>query len=207
MAKWFELSEVKGLRDWVEERLVEDKRLRPSKNKNESATGFWARVEKAGLLEVALSLYDQCVKDRAKWVHRPRETKKVFADRIEREGRQAEVEKARKKLLEEGYSLREAQNQLVSNFQPLDRKWTRPWETPDPWEAGRLFRKKEDHERLQAEADPDQRENAMRKAAEYRLSCAKWRRDERLALANARRRVREMREEATEKAKSTVASV
>src|SRR5262245_61836488 len=141
MAKWYELSEVKGIRCRVEENL---KGLPPSKDKNETAAAFWARLEQAGLLVKALELYDELAEDRGEWVHRPRETKKAFAERIEREGRQADVERVRSKLLAEGRTLREIHTYLVNRFQPLDGSRTRPWETPDPWEAGRLFRKKED---------------------------------------------------------------
>src|SRR6266851_2300235 len=144
MAKWYELSKVRGLRSLVEELL---KGLPPSQEKNESATAFWARVEKAGLLIEALDLYGEFAADDAE--RTPRERKKVFAERVEREGRQAEVERARHELLELGYSLREIHVKLVERFQPMDGSHTRAWTTPDPWEAGRLFRKKADQVRLQ----------------------------------------------------------
>src|SRR5215471_19175068 len=131
MAKWFELSLEKGLRDSVAECFVEDKRLPPSKN--ETAAAFWERVEKAGLLEEALDLYDELAYQYAQRIHTPRETKKAFADRIEREGRQAEVEDARNDLMEDGYSLREIHEKLVRHFQPRDGTKTRPWTTPNPW--------------------------------------------------------------------------
>jgi len=208
MAKWYQQSEVKGIRSRVEQNL---KGLPPSKDKNETATAFWERVEKAGRLLEALELYDKFEKQRAQWAHMPRETKKMFAERIEREGRQAEVEEERKELLEEGHSLREIHEELVNRFQPLDGSHTRPWETPDPWKAGRLFRKKEDQDKLLAEAKRDDGDDYCPKSrwrfewkqqrrekriasenAEWRVDCAKWRRDERVALAKARRRLREL---------------
>src|SRR5262249_54930239 len=107
--KWFERSDIKGHRAGVEDCLVKDNKLRPSTNKNESAVAFWERVEKAGLLLKALELYDEFAEENAEWIHRPRETKKKFAERIEREGRQTEVERMRQELLEDGYPLREIQ--------------------------------------------------------------------------------------------------
>ena len=75
MAKWYEWSNVKWFRLRAEERL---KDLPPAKDKNETAEAFWARVEKAGRLIEALELYDQIAEGNAKWVHLPRETKKMF---------------------------------------------------------------------------------------------------------------------------------
>jgi hypothetical protein len=119
MAKWYELSAVQGFRRSVAEYL-EEEGLLPSKNKNETAAAFWGRVEKAGLLVKALDLYDEFADQDVEWNHARRETKKDFAERTEREGRQAEVESARNELLELGYSLREIQKKLVHHFQPLD---------------------------------------------------------------------------------------
>src|SRR5262249_27716556 len=95
MSKWFEYSNVNWFRRRVEDCLIEQKKLQPSKDKEESAVKFWARMERAGLLEEALMLYDQIAEINSEWVHTPRETKKMFAERIEREGRQAEVEEKR----------------------------------------------------------------------------------------------------------------
>lgn len=190
MAYWFAKSNVSWFRRQAENRLVEAKKLLPSQDKKETAAGFWARVEKAGLLEEALSLYDQFAKEWAEWVHLPRETKKMFAERIEREGRQAEVEEAREELMEEGFSLRVIHEKLVYCFQPLDESSTRPWETPNPWENGRLFRKKKDQKKLQSYYDDNYKD--ADDIERWRFNCAKWRRDERVALANARRRAPEV---------------
>jgi len=151
-------------------------------------------VEKAGHLVEAIDLYDKLAGQHADSVHRPRETKMMFAERIQREGRQAEVERARSELSASGLSLREIHVKLVYGFQPLDGSDRRPWETPDPWKAGRLFRKKEDQDR----AVPKRDEWEERK---WRLDCAKWRREERVALANARRRARELKAAAAEEAR------
>ena len=104
--KWFELSTIKGHRGGVEDCLVERNKLRPSTDKNESAAPFWARVEQAGLLVEALDLYDEFAEQDADWVHSPRETKKKFAERIEREGRQTEVEPPDSSITRHGGLLR-----------------------------------------------------------------------------------------------------
>jgi len=211
MSKWYEQSRVRMLRSFVTKHLEEEGLLPRSKDEDEAAAVFWARVEEAGFLVKALELYDQFDDQDVEWVHRPRETKKAFAERIEREGRQAEVDAARKELLEHGYSLRKIHEQLVYRFQPQDGTLTRPWETPDPWEAGRLFRKKEDQDKFLAEAERDdvhdycpesrwrfewaQQHREKRIASEnakYRVDCAKWRQEERVALSNARRRAPEV---------------
>src|SRR6266478_4831055 len=190
MGKWYEWSTVKALRCQVAEFL---ENLPPSKDKDETATAFWARVEKASRLVEALELYDEFAARDAEWVHTRRETKKAFAERIEREGRQTKVERARNELLASRLSQRKIQEQLVDRFQPLDGSHTRPWKTPDPWEAGRLFRKKADQVELLELADPEEDEDDKEVAeAEWRVECAKWRREERVALANARRRAREL---------------
>ena len=189
MKKWYEYSDIKALRGSVEVYL-EDEGLAPTKDEDETAAAFWARVEKAGLLVRAVELFDEFAEDEAGWIHMPRETKTMFAERIEREGRQAEVERMRNEFSNFGLSLREIQEKLVHHFQPLDGSHTRPWMTPDPWQAGRLFRKKEDQDRLLAEADPD---NESDPSADWLVECAKWRREERVALANARRRAGELK--------------
>jgi hypothetical protein len=196
MAKWWERSEVYTLRRMVEERLEGLPPSKAQKGQSERATDFWLRVEQAGKLAKALALYDKLAAEKATWDSMRRETKKEFAERIEREGRREEVDQLRAKLLPSGLSQREAQEELVAQFQPLDGTATRYWPTPDPWQAGRLFRKKEDQARLIAEANPMDEEEEERKEmedAERRLDCAKWRRDERNALAAAHRRARELK--------------
>jgi hypothetical protein len=116
---------------------------------------------------------------------------------MEREGRQAEAERLRAKLLASGLTRREAQVKLVERLQPFDGSTTRAWETPDPWEGGRLFRNK---------ADQDERLNIVKRAededydeefdeAKNRIFWAELRRDERQALADARRRARDIKQE------------
>jgi hypothetical protein len=117
-------------------RATLEKRLRlPSytparKNAIETPAGFWSRVEKAGLLVQAVSLYDQMVAEHRAWVHTPCETKKAFAARVEREGRAAEAERVRAELLGSGLSQRAAQQELVARFQPLDGSKTPVCGTP-----------------------------------------------------------------------------
>jgi hypothetical protein len=212
MTEWFAKSEVNYFRRQVENRLIEAKKLSPSKDKEETAAAFWVRMEKAGLLEEVLKLYDQIAESHAERAQTPRETKKKFAERIEREGRRNEVEEERQCLSESGYSLRQIHEMLVEVFQPLDGSKTRPWTTPDPWENGRLFRKKEDQNRLAAEIEgfderdycPESRwryewkqmhqeKRLASSNAQYRIDCAGWRREERVALANARRRGLELK--------------
>ena len=186
MSKWFELSTEQGNRIEVAEQLGEEGLL-PFKGKDETATAFWERVEKAGLLQKALDLFDELAKKEAEEARVRRETKKMFAERIEREGRQAEVEEKRQELMESGLPLRDIHQLLVLSFQPLDGSETQAWTTPNPWEAGRLCRKKEEQERLLRQEDPDGYHD---KASDdsWRLECLKWRREERVALVNARRR-------------------
>jgi hypothetical protein len=189
MAKWFELSDIQGIRAWVAGELKLPPHTSPN-GQTETASQFWSRVEQAGRLNEALELYDELA---VCWAERDRrETKKDFAQRIEREGRQTVVERARAELLESGLSQRETQVELVKRFKPLDGSVTKAWETPDPWANGRLCRRKEDQERLLAEAgekDKYQAEEEAEEAAKWRLECARWRRDERLALAAARKRL------------------
>lgn len=66
-----------------------------------------------------------------------RETKQVFWDRMDREGRRAEAEKAAAKLSATGLSKREVQEKVVGEFQPLDGTETRAWPTPNAWKCGR----------------------------------------------------------------------
>jgi hypothetical protein len=193
MARWWESSEIYAVRLQVAGRLK-----LPDTNKDEylSPTRFWADAEKVGRLVEALALYDQIAAGRAAWRHLRRETKADFERRIEREGRQAEAERVRAELLASGLSHREAQEELVSRLQPLDGRKTRAWPTPDPWEAGRLFLKKADQERLLADAgeeDEDESAEAYAEGARWRLQCAERRRDERVTLAAARRRAQALK--------------
>jgi hypothetical protein len=172
------------------------------KDDEESPTEFWARVERAGRLVEAIALYDEYAAEWAAWQHRPRETKQAFNKRVEREGRQAEVERIRAELLASGASQREAQEELVNRFQPLTGDRTRAWETPDPWKAGRLFRKKEDQDEWLENAGEDLEEDPQ-----WRVECARWRREERQALADARRQAEALKpaaaqEEARRKAEA-----
>lgn len=190
---WYEYSEIQFIRGAVEEQL----KLPPyngPKGQRESATAFWARVERAGLLLEALALYDKEWAERMWYMHMRRETKKQFAERIEREGRQAEAECVRAELRASGMSEREIQVDLVTRLQPLDGTDTRAWETPDPWQAGRLFRRKVDQDRLLELANPDGTDDdagyqgKQAQEARWRVECAKRRQEERRALAAARKR-------------------
>ena len=162
--------------------------------KGEGAKEFWSRVEKAGLLVEALDLYDEWADVRADCAKMPRETKQEFAQRIKREGRWKKAELIRKELLASGLSQREAQAELVHRMQPLDGREARAWKTPDPWEAGRLFRKKADQDlvlRQAYEAHSDE------EVAEDRLNWARFRQRERQALLDARRRARDLKASAS----------
>jgi hypothetical protein len=195
----YEHSEIADVRRWVERRLAGLPRYkgRPSYgDPPETAEHFWARVERAGLLVKALTLFDECAAREAV----PRETKAQFAQRVEREGRRDEAERLRAALLDSGLSQREAQEELVRRLQPLDGGQTRAWETPDPWLAGRLFRRKEDQRRFlnlakerndyfRVQDDEDDRDDEGA-AALRRIKWARERREERQALAAARRRAR-----------------
>jgi hypothetical protein len=152
---------------------------------------FWERMGWQGQLVQALALYDEISLKRAAIKPVRRETKGMFAARIEREGRQTEVEKARSELLASGLSNREVQRKLVVRFQSLEQMETRAWDTPDPWARGRLFHKKADFERLLSQARP-RLEDPIANKSWWRLRYAEIRRDERVALANARRRARQL---------------
>jgi len=160
---------------------------------------FWRRVERAGLLVAALDKFDKLVAMYTGHTRVRRETKKQFAERVEREGRQAEAEQLRAKLSACGLSQRQVQVQLVRRLQPLDGTKTEAWETPDPWLAGRLFRRKAAQQRLlrlarkktqtghqytQEEEDEDDGDEVV--AALKQVNQAKERRRERRALAEAR---------------------
>ena len=190
----YEYSEVTEIRGLVEEQLPKPP---PARGPNDAtAAQFWSRVERAGLLSEALALYDEIAASRK----RTRlETKRQFAERIEREGRQAEVERARADLLASGLTQRETQEELVKRFQPQDGTMTRAWETPDPWQQGRLFHKKAEQQRV-LKAIERKDEWGVKKErvaeAENQLHWAKRRREERQALADARRRAWAIKQEA-----------
>jgi len=197
----YEYCEVADIRGWMEERL---KNLPASKSEDESPADFWSRVEQAGLLIKALALYDQIAAEYSEWRHTKRETKKQFDQRIEREGRQVEAERVRSKLLASGLTRRVAQVKLVERFQPLDGSMTRAWQTPDPWQSGRLFRNK---------ADQDESLNIVKRAEDEdydekldevknRIFWAELRRDERQALAAARRRAHALKMEKKKRPRS-----
>jgi hypothetical protein len=186
MYKWYEYSEIIAIRRAVRRRL---QLPAAEQGEEEPATAFWEQVEKAGLLGKALALYDEVAAEHAARRQVRRETKREFEHRMEREGRQAEAERLRAELLASGLSQREAQAALVERLQPLDGSGTRVWETPDPWQAGRLFLKKAEQDRLLQEAGEGDK-SAAAASARWRVECARWRREERLALAAARRRAR-----------------
>src|SRR5438874_219289 len=108
MAARYERCKVNDIRRWVETKL----KLAPFRGvsyggQQEAAADFWARVEKAGLLQEALALYDKKVAELATRRHLQRETKQQFAQRVEREGRQEEVEPVRAELLASGLTQRD----------------------------------------------------------------------------------------------------
>jgi hypothetical protein len=183
--KWYQRSTIKMLRVMVAQELN-----LPVPEDVDNATEFWVGVERAGRLVEAIALYDEYA---AEWQDIARETKPAFNERVEREGRQSEVQRVRAALLAAGASQREAQAELVNRFQPVNGKRTRAWETPDPWKNGRLFRKKEDQDEWLEAAGEDLEEDA-----EYRLECARWRQEERQALAAARRRAEALKQAAAQ---------
>jgi hypothetical protein len=156
----------------------------------ESPAEFWARVEKAGRLREALVLYHETAIEWEEWKHLTRETKAEFSQRIRKEKRPAEVEHERERLVASGLSQREVQSELVERFQPLDGTKTRAWETPDPWERGRMFGRRTKEQELLAREDPYYRDKAARQRVQSQLHWARLRRDERRALAEARQRAR-----------------
>jgi hypothetical protein len=163
--------------------------------KTETPDEFWSRVEGAGLLRRALAIYDRIAARNEAWKHVPRETKAKFAERIEREGRRAEVEAVRAKLVASHMTQREIHAELVNRFQPVDGLQTRPWETPNPWECGRLLLRRADEEDLLVKEQGEDYDPAGTEQyeAENRLDQARHRRREAIALAEARRRAREFR--------------
>jgi hypothetical protein len=187
MSKWWECSEIYMLRRRVEKRLQLPAAKVP-KATEETATQFWERVEGAGLLIEAQALYDKLDAEYAAWKHTRRETKKAFAERIEREGRQAEAERVRAELMTSGLPEREVQAELVARMQPLDGSETRAWPTPDSWSDDRLFRSKRDQEEWQSLVNAKEAKDKAVKDADWRIYCAGWRREQRRALMAARRR-------------------
>ena len=107
------------------------------------------------------------------------------------------MERARAELLASGLTNRETQVELVNRFQPRDGTKTGAWQTPDPWQQGRLFKKKKDQQQVleQIECDEDEDEDDGLTEPENRLHWAERRREERQALASARRRAWAMKQE------------
>lgn len=187
---------VKEIRGQVEKRLQIPAFVPDRYHREESPSEFWERVEKAGLLQEAMAHYDQIFAERRAWARVPRENKQVFAKRIEREGRQGEADRLRAELLATGLSQRETQMSLVERLQPLDGTRARAWETPNSWEAGRLFRSKEAEKRLSAQIRKHNGKDEDNSGAEAqeRYWAAARRRDERKALAAARQRARALKQ-------------
>jgi hypothetical protein len=186
----YERCEIEEIRLEVGKKIMAG----PAKDRELAKVGpgnFWEKMQYYGRLLQALALFDEIARKRAAVKPVRRETKGMFAERIEREGRQTEVEKARSELLASGLSNREVQRELVKRFQPLEQVETRAWDTPDPWARGRLFQKKADFNRLLSQARP-RLEDPIANTAYRRIRCAEIRREERVALANARRRAREL---------------
>ena len=189
----YEHCKILEIRTDVAERLPKLPRVRKGKAENETPAEFWSRVKRAGLLVEAMALYDHLAAARSQLRRTRRETKSQFDQRLKREGRYAEAERVRAKLLASGLTGRQVQAEMVSRFQPKDGTKTRAWETPDPWQEGRLFHKKADEQKLldelaqAARKDEDDDENETWSEAEEILSWAERRRDERQALAEARR--------------------
>ena len=184
MSKWYAWSDINWLREMVREELE------LAELEHETAPAFWARVEKAGLLIEAVELYDELAAERQGM---RRERKHEFEARVEREGRREEAERLRAELVATGMSQREVQEELVERMQPLDGTRTRPWSTPDPWQAGRLFRSKKDQEELRVQAGGHDQAAQKAEEAVMRIAFAKWRQEERQALRAARRRAYELR--------------
>jgi hypothetical protein len=86
---------------------------------------------------------------------------------------------------------------LIKRFQPKDGTKAKAWETSDPWERGRLLKKKADQQQVWEliERDKDKDEEETVTEAENRWSWAERRRDERQALADARLRAWAMKQE------------
>jgi hypothetical protein len=93
---------IRLIRNEVEERLKLLPYRYPGYSHRESPTEFWQRVEQSGQLLKALALFDQLAAEERRKAQVPRETKKMFTDRVEREGRRDEVERVRAELLASG---------------------------------------------------------------------------------------------------------
>src|SRR5216683_7288596 len=109
----YEYCEACKIRAAVEARLELPAYKPVYDGKQETPEAFWIRVEQAGLLAKALDLYDKLAVKNATLEHTRRETKKQFAERVEKEGRQAQAERLQAELLAKGLSEREAQEKLV----------------------------------------------------------------------------------------------
>jgi hypothetical protein len=158
--------------------------------KAEAPTAFWSRMERAGVLPEAIGLYDQLAVEQRSRSQTRRETKLEFDQRIKNEGREGEAERLRGDLAAQGLSGRELQDRLVEALQPVSGDATRAWQTPNPWNAGRLFRKKADQDRLLAlKGSLPTKEDLDRN----RLRCAQHRLAERQALLAARQRVQALK--------------
>src|SRR5262249_39456241 len=79
--------------------LAPRRTLPAPKGWGESAAAFWSRVEQAGRLVEVLALYDRIAAEWARWAQVPRETSAQFLQRVEREGRRAEAERALAELV------------------------------------------------------------------------------------------------------------
>ena len=66
-----------------------------------------------------------------------RETKDQVRARLQAEGRLPQAEAALAELKASGLSSRQAQEELVKRFQPLDGTPSRAWPTPNSWDRGR----------------------------------------------------------------------
>src|SRR6266851_8560229 len=201
---WYARCMVKEIRLQVDARLTLPAYRPKYQGVPETPSEFWQRVERAGMLVYALAFYDRLAAEHVGRAKVRRETKKKFAERIEREGRQAEAERVLAELSASGLSPREAQEALVQRLQPLDGSQTRAWPTPDPWEAGRLFRSKADYKRWLAQANPE--DDLDRDEANDRVNYARHRWQERLALATARRRARALKASAPAPITSAIGS-
>jgi hypothetical protein len=188
MAESYRQNPIKAIRLEVGERLA----LQPSgrfrgREDLEPPAYFWERVEASEQLLQALALFDKLEAEERRKARVPRETKRTFTERVQREQRLEEVERVRAELLASGLGDREAQEQLVARFQPLDGTTTRAWPTPNSWNSERLFRNKEVETELLRLAKDTEDDPKVEQAKE-RVEAAQSRQRERVALAAARRR-------------------
>ena len=189
-------------------RRVVAQRLKLPLHQPETPAEWWTAVERGGRLLDALALYDRIDAERAARRRVRRETKKQFAERIDREGRRSEAEQLRADLLSSGLSQREAQIELVARLQPLDGSTTRAWPTPNPWQTSRLFLRRVTENWLYAQAaeeeyyEADDDEYCDPEEAENRIKWAKRRLEERRALSSVRWRARLLREQAAQETKA-----